>query len=105
MNDNVIELVWQKAQTVEGYDEAKWRKDFAGAWVQRNQYGLRTEYGWCVDHIIPKSEGGSDEPSNLIPMHWRNNIVRANRYPIFTSVVASEGDKNIDREQSWQISK
>lgn len=105
MNDNIIDIIWDKAQKVEGYDDAKWRKDFAGAWIQRSQYGLRSEYGWCVDHVVPKSEGGSDDPSNLIPMHWRNNISKANRYPDFTSVVSSEGDKNIDKEQSWQISK
>ena len=105
MNDNVIGLVWEKAQKVEGYDESKWRKDFAGAWIQRSQYGLRSEFGWCVDHIMPKSIGGSDDPSNLIPIHWRNNVIRANNYPVFKSGVSSEGGKNVDKEQSWQIMK
>lgn len=104
MNDNLIELIWQKAHRVEGFDEKKWRKDFAGAWIQRNQFGIRSEYGWEIDHIRPQSLGGSNDATNLFPMHWRNNMCKANHYPVFTSIVTSDGNKNIDKEQSWQIS-
>lgn len=105
MNENLVEIVWQKATSVEGYDSTKWRKDFAGAWIQRSQFGIRSEYGWEIDHLMPKSLGGSDEIGNLLPMHWRNNVNKANNYPEFTSVVTSEGNGNIDREQPWQISR
>lgn len=105
MNENLVEIVWQKATSVEGYDSTKWRKDFAGAWIQRSQFGIRSEYGWEIDHLMPKSLGGSDEIGNLLPMHWRNNVNKANNYPEFTSVVTSEGNSNIDREQPWRISR
>ena len=105
MNENVIEIAWNKADIVESYDKDKWRKDFAGAWIQRNQYGLRSEYGWMIDHVVPRSKGGSDEPSNRLPVHWRNNIIRADRYPVFKSGVTSDGENNIDKEQSWKITK
>ena len=105
MNDNQIEIIWQKATSVAGYDDTKWRKDFAGAWIQRSQFGIRSEYGWEIDHLMPRSVGGSDEPSNLVPMHWRNNVVKSNDYPIFNSIVTSEGNHNIDKEQSWHISR
>lgn len=105
MNDSLIEQVWQKANPVEGYDETKWRKDFAGAWIQRNQFGIRSEYGWEIDHMLPKSMGGSDEASNLLPMHWRNNVCKADNYPVFSSMVSSEGNKNIELELSWRISR
>lgn len=105
MNENLVEIVWQKATSVEGYDSTKWRKDFAGAWIQRSQFGIRSEYGWEIDHLMPKSLGGSDEIGNLLPMHWRNNVNKANNYPEFTSVVTSEGNGNIDREQPWRISR
>lgn len=105
MNENLVEIVWRKATSVEGYDSTKWRKDFAGAWIQRSQFGIRSGYGWEIDHLMPKSLGGSDEIGNLLPMHWRNNVNKANNYPEFTSVVTSEGNSNIDREQPWRISR
>ncbi len=105
MNDNIIEIIWEKANEVSGYDKNKWRQDFAGAWIQRNQYGIRSEYGWEIDHLVPRSLGGSDEPSNLIPIHWRNNNSKSDHYPVFTSIVSSDGNKNIDKMQSWKISK
>ena len=35
-----------------------------------SEYGKNTEYGWV---IIRKSQGGSDDISNLEPLHWRAN--------------------------------
>lgn len=105
MNENIIEIIWEKAKEVPGYDKNKWRQDFAGAWILRNQYGIRSEYGWEIDHLEPRNRGGSDDPSNLIPIHWRNNISKSGSYPEFQSVVSSDGDKNIDKEQSWRITK
>lgn len=60
-SDYIINAVWQKAKTVEGYDPNIWRKDFANAWIRRDHYGVDSKYGWEIDHLCPSSNGGSDE--------------------------------------------
>lgn len=65
--------VWEKASSVAGYDPDIWRKDFAGAWIRKDSYGLHTKYGWEVDHLQPLSKGGTNDLGNLAPLHWQNN--------------------------------
>lgn len=97
------DLVWRKGTVVPGYDPAKWRQDFAGAWMYYDAYGTIGEYGWEIDHIRPLSQGGEDSIINLIPIQWRNNMVKANSYPKFKSVVTSHGEHNIEKERTWEI--
>jgi hypothetical protein len=47
--------------------------------------------------------GGSDDVSNLLPLHWKNNVAKSNRYPEFKTVVTSIGNKNIEKERSWTV--
>lgn len=56
--------VWEKASSVAGYDPDIWRKDFAGAWIRKDSYGLHTKYGWEVDHLQPLSKGGTNDLGN-----------------------------------------
>ena len=62
---NKIQQVWEKGVIVKGYDPSKWRKDFAGAWIRRDLYGIGHEYGWAIDHLRPRVAGGSDDIENL----------------------------------------
>lgn len=104
-SDNMIDLLWNKAKVENGYDPNKWRKDFAGAWIQRDQYGLSgvmAPFGWSIDHLKPIILGGSDAINNLMPIHWKNNMVKSNHYPEFKTAVTSEGDKNVERERLWK---
>ena len=38
-------------------------------------------FGWEIDHIIPRSQGGSDDLSNLQPLYWINNREKCEEYP------------------------
>lgn len=74
-NSSFIEQVWQKGQTVPGYDSNTWRKDDCNAWIRRSDYGDRNSiFGWEIDHISP---GGTDNLSNLRPLQWQNNISKS----------------------------
>ena len=74
-SERAIQLVWEKGIRVEGYPETI-RKDVCGDWIQRNQHGSHSNYGWEIDHIVPASRGGPDALHNLRPLHWQNNRKR-----------------------------
>ncbi|MGM9838263.1 MAG: hypothetical protein ACI30A_07250 [Paludibacteraceae bacterium] len=109
---DIIEVVWEKAHVVKGYDPAKFRKDACGAWITRDKYGDRSSnFGWVIDHICPLSllerhhvpEEAINDIMNLQPMHWANDASKAESYPIFlSSRCGVEGD-NISLVQSFVI--
>ena len=98
-----IDRVWNKATVIEGFDSSRWRQDFAGAWIQKDQYGIQSTYGWEIDHLVPRSHGGSDEIGNLVPLHWKNNETKGADTPVFKTSVSSSGNKNIERIRQWRI--
>lgn len=101
--DQVINAVWQNAAVVEGYDSAIWRKDFAGAWIRRDHYGIESKYGWEIDHLKPSSKGGSDNLSNLNALHWQNNRKKSDDFPTFQTIITSKENTNIEALQSWRV--
>lgn len=69
----LIEKVWQKGTPIPGRDSNFVRKDRCGAIIRRLSYGTLGECGWEIDHIIPLARHGSDDLTNLRPLHWKNN--------------------------------
>ncbi|MCF2659700.1 HNH endonuclease [Parabacteroides distasonis] len=102
MNE-LIEQVWKKAKEVEGRNPDIWRKDFAGAWIRRDEYGVRSKYGWVVDHVRPNFLGGDDSLSNLQTLHWRNNKSKGNDYSEVETCITSEGNDNIYKVRRWRL--
>jgi hypothetical protein len=99
-----IENAWEKASKVLGYDSDKYRKDYAGAWIIKSEYGNRkSNYGWEVDHVRPLSKGGTYDLLNLVPLHWSNNVKKDDDYPHWTTDTSSEGNQNVSRERFWEI--
>lgn len=101
-NEETIQAVWNKAHRVNGNDPNIYRKDYAGAWIRRDQYGKETEYGWEIDHLKPISKGGTDDIINLMPLQWQNNRHKSDDYPEFHTSISSQNVHNIMLEQAWK---
>ncbi|MET3892761.1 hypothetical protein ABIE41_003837 [Bosea sp. OAE506] len=66
--------VFGKGRPDPNLDPAVWRRDDFGNLIRRSDYGDRSSpYGWEIDHIRPQALLGSDDLTNLRPLHCRAN--------------------------------
>jgi hypothetical protein len=66
--------VWVKGHVIFGYDPVVWRRDDFGNAISYSDYGDRnSKFGWEIDHIIPVGLFGTDDLSNLRPLHCTVN--------------------------------
>lgn len=100
-SEEVKRMAWNKANSIDGLDSNLFRKDPCGALIVWDKYGaIENEYGWEIDHIIPRSlleEKGIaaekiDAPQNLRAMHHKNNLSKADNYPTYLSAVTSNSE-------------
>ena len=74
MEDQLVIDVFMKATPVKiGAGLAAYH-DICGHPIQLSHHGdTDSDLGWEIDHIVPLSQGGSDDISNLQPLFWRSN--------------------------------
>lgn len=70
---DIVRLVWEKAVRHPGFET--FSLDHRGNSISRFEYGKRSSYGWVIDRLVPLAEGGTDDVSNLIPLHWKHTVV------------------------------
>lgn len=83
--------VWNRAKPVRGKDPEKYRKDPYGKEMYFDSHGKGSEKGWDIDHINPKSKGGSDSTRNLQALN--------------ASINRSKGDSLVKKSRHSQSNK
>ncbi len=64
---------WERAFPIPGQDLYIVRRDFEQRVILWVEHGLKSPYGWEIDHIIPLAIGGTDILDNLRARHWKGN--------------------------------
>lgn len=55
----------------------EFRLDIYDRWMKYSEYGnMKSEFGWHIDHILARQDGGVDSLMNFRALNWRSNIGR-----------------------------
>lgn len=74
IDDQTKLVVWNKGIPILHKDAQLYRSDRDGKEIHWREYGNRdSNFGWEIHHVTPVSCGGTDDLSNLIPLHWETN--------------------------------
>ena len=73
--------VWAKATNNHEQIELE-AFDVCGKLMLWDEYGNRhSEYGWEIDHILPREKGGRTTIENLQPLNWKSNEEKSVTFP------------------------
>ena len=75
------EHVWRKARSVRGKNPNLYRRDIQGNVIYKPAYGRNSKMGWEVDHIVPKSKGGTNSRRNLQALQTKANRQKSDALP------------------------
>ena len=103
MEQELLERIWNKAFVIEGLNPMIYRKDACGALIMRDKFGMQNPFGWVIDHIFPVRLGGNDDFDNLRPLHYRNNMNKADDYPSYTAILKYDGKENVVNERNLTV--
>jgi hypothetical protein len=96
--DNAIRKFWEHE-----FGSSEIGYDFAGWEVRKGAYGQNgSRFGWNIDHILPKSKGGTDDRNNLQITHMDTNAERGNRITFWLDDVFVD-DKSF--QVSYQVKR
>ena len=73
--------VWEKARRVKGKNRNLYRRDAQGNLIYKPAFNRDSPMGWQVDHIWPRSKGGSDARRNLQALQTAANKRKSNKTP------------------------
>lgn len=72
IDDELVQLAWEKGRATQDFDPSEWRKDECGAWLQRQQYdNSESDFGW---KLLSVAAGRQADAASLRPFHWRNGF-------------------------------
>ena len=74
---SIKDRVWDAAKKAQSRDPDQYRRDPYGNLIRKDLYGKDAEQGWVVDHITPRSRGGSDNIRNLQALQTATNREKA----------------------------
>jgi hypothetical protein len=85
--DNAVRKFWEHE-----FGSSEIGYDFAGRQVRKGAYGQSgSGFGWNIDHILPKSMGGTDDINNRQITHMYTNAERGNRNTFWLDNVQAKG--------------
>ena len=112
MFDNeLLQRLWREMQTVNGLSPDCYRLDPCGALIEWSKYGdPEDENGWVIDRVFPisrikKNLDDADNPRNLRPMHFKNNIAKGDSYPVYNSIVRYINGKNVELDGLYEVNE